>query len=110
MEQQIKNITERLDEIAARKSTFHLVEKHEETNLQQRSKSNRETDSSLDPNVIGRENAKENIIEMLMHLTNGTEKDIHVLPIVGIAGLGKTALAKLVFNDERIDKHFQLKI
>ncbi|XWS66340.1 hypothetical protein CRYUN_Cryun05aG0191100 [Craigia yunnanensis] len=72
--------------------------------------SNRESDSSLEPNVIGRDEDKEKIIEMLMHPTNGIWEDIPVLPIVGIAGLGKTALAKLVFNDERIDKHFQLKI
>ncbi|XVF75783.1 hypothetical protein PTKIN_Ptkin13bG0214600 [Pterospermum kingtungense] len=113
MAHKIRSIRERFDEIAELKNKFHLAEKHDDdtyNQLLQQSESNRETDSSLDPNVIGRNEDREKIIETLMRPTHGTEKDIPVLPIVGIAGLGKTALAKLVFNDERVDKHFQMKI
>ncbi|XP_058738246.1 disease resistance protein RGA2-like [Vicia villosa] len=64
--------------------------------------------------VIGRENDREEIIKLLMqpHPRGDGDGDqsLCVIPIVGIGGLGKTTLAKLVFNDKRMDELFQLKI
>ncbi|XWS56194.1 hypothetical protein CRYUN_Cryun09bG0065400 [Craigia yunnanensis] len=102
----IKKANEMLNEIAATKAKFGLIEKHETKNVVH---SERETYSFVKTSdFIGRDEDKEKIIEFLMHPTDG--EDIPVLPIVGIGGLGKTALAQLVFNDERVKVHFELRI
>ncbi|KAJ4710186.1 Disease resistance protein [Melia azedarach] len=51
--------------------------------------------------VIGREMEKEKIINLLEDHSERSEK-VSVIPIVGIGAVGKTAVAKLVYDDERI--------
>ncbi|GAB2282579.1 hypothetical protein Dimus_017118 [Dionaea muscipula] len=65
----------------------------------------RETHSFVpEDEVIGREEDREKIVEMLML---DVEEKISVLSIVGMGGLGKTVLAELVFNDDKIKNHFE---
>ena len=63
-------------------------------------------DSFLDDSeVVGRGYDVSKIVNML---TNASSQCISALPIVGIAGLGKTTLAKDVYNNELIRKHFDV--
>ncbi|CAJ2672119.1 unnamed protein product [Trifolium pratense] len=111
MAHQIKEIRGRLDKVAADGTGFGLVRINVEPELhmQRREYTYSHVEASK---VIGRENDKEAIIKLLMesNLQGDGGKSLCVIPIVGIGGLGKTTLAKLVFNDNRIDEVFQLKV
>ncbi|WVZ99488.1 hypothetical protein U9M48_044775 [Paspalum notatum var. saurae] len=62
------------------------------------------TSSALTGKVYGRDNEKDRIIGVI----KGAKSDhITVLPIVGILGVGKTALAKLVYNDPVVERQFE---
>ena len=112
MAHQIKNVRRRLDKIAADGNKFGLERIEVDNRLVQRRQM---TYSHVDASgVIGRESDREEIIKLLMqpHLRGDGygDQSVCVIPIVGIGGLGKTTLAKLVFNDKRMDDLFQLKM
>nr|KYP41218.1 Putative disease resistance protein RGA3 [Cajanus cajan] len=106
MAHEIKDIKERLNKVAVDGHMFGLQMIHNDTRVVHVREM---THSHLDPsNVIGREHDKQKIIKLLRQ--DGHDKRLSVIPIVGMGGLGKTTLAKLVFNDTTIDECFPLKI
>ncbi|KAE8648498.1 hypothetical protein Csa_008559, partial [Cucumis sativus] len=70
----------------------------------------RETSSFiLKGEVVGRDDDKKAIIDFL--LDTKTKKDnVEVVSIVGMRGLENTAFAQSICKDEKINKHFQLKL
>ncbi|XP_058181316.1 putative disease resistance RPP13-like protein 1 [Rhododendron vialii] len=62
----------------------------------------------IEPCLYGRDNDKNAIIELLMSEQSGDNK-VGVVPIVGMGGVGKTTLAQMVYKDEMVDKHFEMK-
>jgi len=110
MGHKIKSIIERLAEISSLKSDFNLSEQtidcshvlHEETEM------NRSFESFS--GLIGRDEDKERIINLLVAPFKVGDAHPLVLPIVGMGGLGKTSLAKSVYDDENVKSHFQLNM
>nr|XP_027081639.1 putative disease resistance protein RGA3 [Coffea arabica]XP_027081640.1 putative disease resistance protein RGA3 [Coffea arabica]XP_027081641.1 putative disease resistance protein RGA3 [Coffea arabica]XP_027081642.1 putative disease resistance protein RGA3 [Coffea arabica] len=67
---------------------------------------NRQTDSVVAP-MVGRADDESKIVKMLL---SPSEKVVSVLPIIGMGGLGKTTLAKSIYNNQQIDGHFDKKV
>ena len=104
MGHKVKAMRERFDAIAADRVKFHLDERSEERQV--RYKTREQTYSHVHAEaVIGREDDKKAIIQSLLDCANYEKENVLVLPIVGIGGLGKTTVAKLVFSDEQIKKY-----
>ncbi|XP_023729297.1 putative disease resistance protein RGA4 [Lactuca sativa] len=57
--------------------------------------------------IVGRDDDVLRIIEILTQPKK--EEKLIIVPIVGMGGIGKTALAKSVYNDNRIQKQFNVK-
>ncbi|KAG5578502.1 hypothetical protein H5410_058636 [Solanum commersonii] len=68
----------------------------------------RESSTSVidESDILGRENEIEGLIDRLL---SEDGKNLTVVPVVGMGGVGKTTLAKAVYNDESVKKHFDLK-
>ncbi|KAJ4710174.1 Disease resistance protein [Melia azedarach] len=101
MGHKIKEIRERLNEIKA---------DHKETPTERKTHENRAViikanEIVVASEVIGREMEKEKIINLLEDHSEHSEK-VSVIPIVGVGGVGKTAVAKLVYDDERVKNDF----
>ncbi|KAK3446902.1 hypothetical protein EUGRSUZ_A02528 [Eucalyptus grandis] len=103
MADKMKELGRRLDRINEEKIKFNLLsDVHEMPIVPQR-----ETHSFVPTSkVIGRNVEKKKIIELLMGSDDGSVGKIGVIPIIGMGGSGKTTLAKLVYNDDEVKKHF----
>ncbi|GLT80254.1 hypothetical protein SLA2020_517050, partial [Shorea laevis] len=62
----------------------------------------------LENHVCGRDSDKKAILDRLLEDGGSLEQDF-VIPIVGMGGLGKTTLARLIYNDEKLEGRFDLK-
>nr|AAT40545.2 Plant disease resistant protein, putative [Solanum demissum]ABV29181.1 disease resistance protein R3a-like protein [Solanum demissum] len=71
---------------------------------------NRRPSTSLvdESDILGRQNEIEELIDRLLS-DDANGKNLSVVPVVGMGGVGKTTLAKAVYNDEKVKDHFGLK-
>ncbi|XVF83320.1 hypothetical protein PTKIN_Ptkin16aG0477500 [Pterospermum kingtungense] len=105
MDSKLQDVLERLEYPVSQKDILGLKEGRSREKAPQRSTATSLVDES---GVYGRDNEKEEIMKLL-HPENPTENHIDVIPVVGMAGVGKTTLAQLIYNDKRVEEWFDLK-
>ncbi|RHN66017.1 putative P-loop containing nucleoside triphosphate hydrolase, leucine-rich repeat domain, L [Medicago truncatula] len=107
-ESRIKDLLDKLKSLAAQKDVLGLTQSNEGGVSLQSSKRS-PTASLVDESCIyGREGDKEEIINYLLS-DKDNNNQVSIISIVGMGGMGKTTLAQLVYNDQRMEKHFELK-
>nr|XP_018679241.1 PREDICTED: disease resistance protein RGA2-like isoform X1 [Musa acuminata subsp. malaccensis] len=104
----IKDLNDRLEEISARRSKLQLHVSAAEPRVVPRV--SRITSPVMESDMVG-EQLEEDAKALVDQLTNqDPSKNVVVLAIVGIGGIGKTTLAQKVFNDGKIKASFRTTI
>ncbi|TYH47243.1 hypothetical protein ES332_D11G397300v1 [Gossypium tomentosum] len=105
MRPKINTIRARLISIGSEAKVFNLVERDRPMETSFMIKKRQLTHSFKDK-IIGRGDDKAALLKLVLEFES--EENVYIIPIVGFGGLGKTALAQFVYNDETVENHFEL--
>ncbi|KAL3749048.1 hypothetical protein ACJRO7_010184 [Eucalyptus globulus] len=101
----VQEINGRLEAIINRKARLGLGE-----NVANRSNyiNKRDPTSSLpEPRFVGREREEMEILELLIREVKNYDATLSIVPIVGMGGVGKTALAQQLYNNAKVNSYFE---
>jgi Leucine-rich repeat (LRR) protein len=100
----MEGVLDRLEYLAKQKDVLGLTE-----GLGGKSSGRLPTTSLVEESCIfGRDCDKEAVIDLLLS-DDGRGSGMCVVGIVGMGGIGKTTVAQLVYNDNRVKEHFDLE-
>ncbi|KAH7674108.1 P-loop containing nucleoside triphosphate hydrolase protein [Dioscorea alata] len=109
LEHKLRSINQRIDGIIEEMHKFNFKVADNSNNNNKPWRNRPQTHSYVpDSEVIGREEDKEKMVEILIH--DHFEEKVAVVSIVGMGGLGKTTLAQLIYGVKDVESHFQLRI
>jgi Leucine-rich repeat (LRR) protein len=105
MAHKLKNVRENLDAIANEKNKFNLTPRVGD--IAADTYDGRLTSSLVNESEIyGRGKEKDELVNILL----ANADDLPIYAMWGMGGLGKTTLAQLVYNEERVTQQFSLRI
>ncbi|KAL3750417.1 hypothetical protein ACJRO7_011422 [Eucalyptus globulus] len=110
MRSKIKEMDGRLKHLITRKATLNLKEDNENRSAYRRQDKPLPTTSLPESYFISREDERRNILKLLMgEEDNRTCADLEVIPIVGMGGVGKTALVQQVYKEAEENNYFDVQ-
>uniref|UniRef100_A0A2N9FFD4 Uncharacterized protein n=1 Tax=Fagus sylvatica TaxID=28930 RepID=A0A2N9FFD4_FAGSY len=107
MRSKIKEIDTRLQEIVTWKNDLQLTEN---TGGRTKTTSSRALTTSVvnEGHVYGRDEDKKAIVKLLLS-AESSDAQLSVIPILGMGGMGKTTLVQQAYNDDDVNRYFDLK-
>ncbi|XP_024039286.1 disease resistance protein RGA2-like [Citrus clementina] len=101
----IREISEKLDDIATRKDRFKFVE-NVSNNV--KNPERMRTISLIDEGeVCGRVDEKNEVLSKLLCESSEQQNGLQVISLVGLGGIGKTTLAQLAYNNDEVKRNFE---
>ncbi|KAK7393194.1 hypothetical protein VNO78_21712 [Psophocarpus tetragonolobus] len=100
VEEKIEDVHERLEFILGQKEVLDL-----KVGKEAKMAHKTPTSSVMEAcDVYGRDSDKEALVNLVL----SHDEKIGVIPIVGMGGIGKTTIAQLIYNDQKVQKEFDL--
>ncbi|KAG6472112.1 putative disease resistance RPP13-like protein 1 [Zingiber officinale] len=104
---QIRKIDDKFTEIVESSVQFSFTQ-HDGKHISEGSRDQPVTSSMVNESgIFGRVKEKKEVINFL--LSENREENVSVICISGMAGQGKTTLAQIAYNNERVCRHFDRK-
>ncbi|CAN6561977.1 unnamed protein product [Malus baccata var. baccata] len=92
-----------IDHLAKQKDVLGLKERVVRGNISLRTPTARSAED-----IYGRDEDKEKLKTLLL-TDDASSGDISVIPVVGMDGVGKTTVAQLLYNDNRVKEYFDVR-
>ena len=102
----IKELSEKLDELFKERVRYGF-----ELNKGTKAVERPTTTSLVDvSDIVGRDKDRDDLIRKILGEGSEREKNPYVISLVGMGGIGKTSLAQLAYNDDKVKDHFDIRM